>query len=104
MRELESRIEYSSHGKIGYIRLEEIDESLGYTIVHHIYTREYQIHPDSFKGRLEEYRRSVLTHVAALGICFYDLADQAFEHMACLDDVADISEVLREAEKVWHLI
>lgn len=59
------------------IWLTEIDEDVGHTLVHYLYTGEYQTLRESEHRRHTEYKRSVLVYCAASNLEIVDLGDMA---------------------------
>jgi hypothetical protein len=100
----------------GSIDLPKVDEDVGHTFVHFLYTRCYQTLPlpsatTSEAARLTEYKRAVLTYCAARTYRISELVDLAKEKIESFDasdisifQMQDIAETVAErlaSDETW---
>lgn len=83
------------------IWLTEIDEDVGHTLVHYLYTGEYQTLRKSKHKRHTEYKRSVLVYCAASNLEMVGLGDMALGHMEHFANSVDIYQILNMAKMVY---
>lgn len=84
------------------IWLTEIDEDVGHTLVHYLYTGEYQTLRESEHKRHTEYKRSVLVYCAASNLEMVGLGDMALGHMEHFANSVDIYQILNLAKTVYR--
>ncbi|KMP03890.1 LOW QUALITY PROTEIN: hypothetical protein CIRG_03582 [Coccidioides immitis RMSCC 2394] len=88
------------------IEVPELDEDIGHTLVHFLYTDEYQTlkHPISSKAETKatEYRRSILVYQAASACGLPLLLERAKERINEFDNAVSIFEALDIAKLVYE--
>ncbi|KAE8147230.1 hypothetical protein BDV25DRAFT_36535 [Aspergillus avenaceus] len=87
-----------------YISTLEIDEDIGHTLVHYLYTGEYETLRDSpphIPRRTTEYKRSVLAYHAARKYGLEGLEAHAKHFMQVFDRDVTTSEIMRIARGVY---
>ncbi|KAL3475084.1 hypothetical protein BJX99DRAFT_259700 [Aspergillus californicus] len=87
------------------IRLDDIDEDIGHTVVHFLYTGQYETlsyAPDKDSSSLAlEYRRSVQVYHAARTYGLHGLEHRAIKYIKSFGESMSIFEVLRVAQTVF---
>lgn len=88
------------------IWLSRVDEDIGHTMIHYLYTSQYQtIDDDPFlsktKKRQREYNRSVLTYYAAASYGIVDLSTFAQQYIRAFEDSVDIFQILAIARTIY---
>lgn len=90
------------------INLHRADEDLAHTVIHYLYTGEYQTLDDlsahGIARRQQEYGRAVLAYIVATGYGMSGLAAQARRYMGVFEDAVDIRMVLVMARVVFSMI
>lgn len=88
------------------IWLEEIDEDIGHTIVHYLYTGEYQTLRQSGTAhkRQTEYKRSVLVYCAAANLEIPHLQRIAAGHMERFANSVDIYQTLNLVKTLFSSV
>lgn len=85
------------------VRLPEVDEDIGHTFIHYLYTGDYQTLKPSptcdMPRRAIEYSRSVLAYHAALSYGLDGLADHAREYMQTFDKDNRILDIIALGRK-----
>lgn len=99
---LERRLRGSAY-TTQYIPLDEVREDIGHTIVHYLYTGEYQTLAVEEEGaiREREYERSVRVYCAALEYDMHDLTSKAMRYIEHFHDSVDIFRILPVAAGAW---
>ncbi|EFW16267.1 hypothetical protein D8B26_006039 [Coccidioides posadasii str. Silveira] len=97
---------FTSHRDYRTIEVPELDEDIGHTLVHFLYTDEYQTlkHPISSKAETKatEYRRSILVYQAASAYGLPLLLERAKERINEFDNAVSIFEALDIAKIVYE--
>jgi hypothetical protein len=96
------------------IELPEVDEDIGHTLVHYLYTGAYQtLKPQGVSGPPDsttEYRRGILVYCAARSYRLDGLTDHAMRNMGLFDkhlSIFDILDIVREmypkllGDEIW---
>jgi hypothetical protein len=87
------------------IELPEVDEDIGHTLVHYLYTGSYQtLKPQGVSGppdNITEYRRAALVYCSARLYQLDDLAKHAIEKMQLFDEGLSIFQILDIAKDVY---
>lgn len=91
------------------IWLSRVDEDIGHTMVHYLYTSQYQTIDDDpslseTKKRQREYKRSVFTYYAAVSYGIADLSTLAQRYIRAFEDSVDIFQILAIARKIYAYI
>ena len=80
------------------VSLPEVDEDVGHTFIHYLYTGNYQTLKSSptcdMPRRAIEYNRSVLAYHAALSCGLDGLADYAREYIQIFDKDTNIFDII----------
>jgi hypothetical protein len=96
------------------VMLPEVDDDIGHTLIHYLYTGTYQTlrqNPrDDEPSRVTEYRRSVLAYHAALCYGFDGLADLGRKYMQTFDKDVPLFDIIalgrkyfpRVTEDTWY--
>jgi hypothetical protein len=90
------------------VRLAEVDEDVGHTLIHYLYTSDYQtLRPISncdTSTRAIEYSRSVFAYSAALTCDLGGLAQHARTYMQILDKDIPMSSIIALGRKTFPRI
>ena len=90
------------------VRLPEVDDDIGHTIIHYLYTGDYQTLKLSstynMPRRAVEYSRSVLTYHAALRCGLDGLADHARKYIQTFDNNVSIFDIIALGRKNFRRI
>ncbi|KAE8371620.1 hypothetical protein BDV26DRAFT_298632 [Aspergillus bertholletiae] len=85
------------------IRLPDVDEDIGHTLMHYLYTGDFQTLKAPSKcdmsKRTKEYTRSVLTYRTALAYGLKPLEDHAKRYMEIFDPHIQIFDIIRLARR-----
>jgi hypothetical protein len=85
-----------------------VDEDIGHTIIHYLYTGEYQTvrPPSSYEmpRRTLEYTRSVFAYRAAVSHGLDGLAEHAKRYMQIFDKEVSIMEIISLGRKAFPRI
>ncbi|KAL4778792.1 hypothetical protein BJX76DRAFT_122368 [Aspergillus varians] len=89
-------------------RLSEVDDDIGHTFIHYLYTGDYQtLKPPTtcnLPRRAVEYSRSILAYHAALTYSLDGLADHARKYIQIFDKDIPIFEIIALARKTFPRI
>jgi hypothetical protein len=90
------------------VRLDDVDEDLGHTVMHYLYTGDYQtVKPPStceLSRRAMEYTRSVLAYRAAVSHGLDGLAEHAMRYMQVFDNDVSIIDTISLGRKIFPRI
>ena len=94
---------YSQHGT-KTVTLEDVDEDIGHTLVHYLYTGAYETlnseESPSFSRSMTEYKRACLVYCAAKRYELEKLAQHAAKQMELFDKELSLSQILDVARDV----
>jgi hypothetical protein len=87
------------------VRLDDVDEDIGHTVMHYLYTGDYQtVKPPStceLSRRAMEYTRSVLAYRAAVSHGLDGLAEHAMRYMQIFDNDVSIIDTISLGRKIF---
>ncbi|KAB8079105.1 hypothetical protein BDV29DRAFT_112192 [Aspergillus leporis] len=105
LRRSPKAFEHTFNPSLKFVSSLDIDEDIGHTLVHYLYTGEYETLRDSpdpsTPKRTTEYRRSVLVYLAARKYGLEGLESHAKHYMEVFDRDVPTSDILRIARSIY---